>query len=235
MNIVPIITPLDDRPGTVRDGREVERIFDAMLGEIISGVFPPGMKLNEADLAARFGVKRGPLREAIRRLQGRGLLVCQPNAGARVIIHSPREVLDTYHMRESVESFAARLAAHHMTEAEIDQLRQTTADSKAGKVAPPDQPTFHLQIMRGSGNYAIRKLLDEEFYQLLTLWQASFPWLRHRDDRSWFDHERIIEAIAYRDGDCAELLMRNHLRRLRNVIQDNLLKSGFQAEPARPG
>jgi DNA-binding GntR family transcriptional regulator len=227
MNVISIAAS-----ATLRDGREVERIFDALLSEIISGALPPGHKLNEADLSGRFGIKRGPLREAIRRLQGRGLVVCRPNAGARVIVHSPKEVLDTYQMRESVESFAARLAAHNMTEAEIEELRQTTIDSRAGTPAPPHRVAFHLQIMRGSGNYAIRKLLDAEFYQLLALWRTNFPWLYHCDDRSWLDHERITEAIAYRDGESAELLMRNHLKRLREAIVINLRTQAGGFDPS---
>lgn len=211
-------------PGIVqgRDGMEVERVFDALLADVVDGRFGPGEKLNEGKLAARFNAKRGVLREAIRRMQGRGFVTYRPNAGARVISHSPKEILDTYAMREAVESLAARLAAEHMTEVEIAMLRQPTTDSRLGKVPPAGRPTFHLQIMRGSGNTALCKLLDADFYQLLALWQVQFPWLRHVNDKSWDDHERIADAIAHRDGDCAELLMRNHLRRLRKVILGNL-------------
>ncbi|GAA4330338.1 GntR family transcriptional regulator [Pigmentiphaga soli] len=225
MSVIPV--PADST--AQRHGREVERVFELMLAEIIAGTLAPGMKLNEAELARRMDANRGPIREAIRRLEGRGLVVCKPNAGARVIRHSPKEVLDTYAMRESVEGFAARLAAKNMSEAEIDGLRETTRLSRAGDL---DQASFHLQIVRGSGNYAIRKLLNDEFYQLLKLWRTNFPWLRHADARSWFDHDRITEAIAYRDGDSAELLMRNHLKRLGEVILQNLREAGGpEAQP----
>lgn len=220
------VVPISEKAALQRDGRDVERAYEAMLGDIISGALPPGCKLNEQELAGRFGVKRGPLREAIRMLQGRSLVVCKPNAGARVVTHSPKEVLDTYEMRELLESHAARLCAEHMTNAEIAELKRITERARSGSADPSQRTLFHAHIVSGSRNQVIAKMLNEDFFQLLKLWQANYPWLRHGGSESWSDHERIAEAIAYHDGDTAELLMRKHLRRLREVILRNLHESG---------
>jgi DNA-binding GntR family transcriptional regulator len=207
-----------------RDGREVERAFDALMEEIMSGALSPGLKLNEPELTQRLGIKRGPLREAIRRLQGRNLVLCTPNFGARIVVHSPEEILDIYEMREAMESMAARLCAERMTEEEIENLNKAAPAASfydgVNEIERQGRTSFHLQIIRGSRNSAIVRTLDESFFQLLKLWRKQYPWLRHSDDRARLDHRRIAEAIALRDAASAELLMRNHIRRLRDLIDD---------------
>lgn len=205
----------------------MERAFDLVLDEILSGALAPGAKLNEPELARRLGIKRGSLREAIRRLQGRSLVLCAPNLGARIVVHSPKDILDIYEMRESLESVAARLCAERMTDQEIADLRlaslaQTSPYDGTNRSEAPGRVSFHLQIIRGSRNHAIARVLDESCFQFLKLWRTHFAWLRHSDGASRLDHQRIADAIAVRDGDSAELLMCNHLKRLRHVILKNL-------------
>ena len=68
---------------------------------IVTGELRPGQRVSELALAARFGVSRGPLREAMRALEGRRLLSRRPNAGVRVVDLSPEEVNQLLHMREA--------------------------------------------------------------------------------------------------------------------------------------
>src|SRR3954470_18739562 len=117
-----------------RTGLEVQRVYDSLLDEIVSGTMRPGSKISEPDVARRFGVSRGPLREAIRRLEERQLVRCTPNSGARVIVHTPEEVIEAYEIREALEGMAARLAAVNMTDAERLELRQAfDAEKTRGK------------------------------------------------------------------------------------------------------
>lgn len=215
---------------TGRDGRDADRAFEAILAEIVSGVLPAGIKLNEPDLSRRHGVKRGPIREAIRRLQGRNLIDYTPNVGARIVVHSADDILQMYQVRESLESMAARLCAEHLTDREIEQLRAVAAEGPFPEgLRPPeleDHKSFHQQLVASCGNKMIARVLDESFYQLLRLWRSNHPWLRHSDEHSRVDHMRIAEAIFYRDGDSAELLMRNHIRRLRMILVDRFSKGG---------
>ncbi len=214
----------------LRDGRDVDRAFDALLAEITSGSLVPGVKLNEAELCRRLGIKRGPLREAIRRLQGRNLVLSVPNFGARIVVHSPEEILGLYEVREALESLAARLAAERMTDEQIGMLRDAAGQPAfydgVHQVDAAGRMSFHLQIIYGSGNDTIARILDEGFFQLLKLWRTNYPWLRHSDGTSRLDHQRIAEAIALRDADSAELLMRNHIRRLRLVILRKMQERG---------
>lgn len=180
--------------------------------------------MNELELSRRLGIKRGPLREAIRRLQGRNLVHCAPNLGARIVIHSAKDILDAYEVRESLESTAARLSAEWMTDGEIAALREvayeppTYGDARDPAGSASSHLRFHLQIIRGSRNDAIARILDEDFFQLLRLWRVRFPWLRRKDEVSLGEHQQVAEAIAARDGELAERLLRDHIRRLRQDI-----------------
>jgi len=212
-----------------RTGLEVERVLETMMTEIVDGTIAPGAKLSEPHLARRFGVSRGPLREAIRRLQERQLVVCTPNAGARVVVHTPREILEAYEIREALEGLAARLAAANMTAEEVGELRRTfEAEVARGRSAGYDND-FHMQIVRGSHNERLRRHISEDLYRILKMWRMQCRWLRYGGTESWRDHQRILEAIEHRDGECAEILMRRHIARLRTDSIENLQKLGIAA------
>ena len=89
---------------------------------IITGELAQGQKLSEADLATRFGISRGPLREAIRQLEGMRLVKRVPHAGARVIKLDRQSMADLYRVREALEGLACRMAAEQMTPAEVNHL-----------------------------------------------------------------------------------------------------------------
>src|SRR5690242_7914784 len=120
-----------------------------MTEEIISGRFAAGAKLSEPELARRFGVSRGPLREAIRRLEERGLVRRTPNAGARVVDFTPEEILEAFDLREAIESMAARLAAERMGAAEIAHLRRIYESERERGRSSDYENDFHATIVRG--------------------------------------------------------------------------------------
>jgi DNA-binding GntR family transcriptional regulator len=210
--------------GNRRSGREVERIFVALMDEILSGDLSAGAKINEPEVARRHGVSRGPVREAIRRLQERGLVQCTPNSGARVVVHTPKDILDSYEMREALEGAAARLSAQNMTEEDRAELRSFVEREAAGHLVPVGQPNFHQRIVNGSHNNSICAVLNSDFYDVLKLWRKNFQLFRNVDERSRLDHRRVLEAIEYRDAESAEFLMRRHVRRLRDLIKEDLRK-----------
>ena len=95
---------------------------------IITGELLQGQKLNEADLAERYGIGRGPLREALRQLEGMRLVKRIPHAGARVVMLDRDMMADLYAVREALEGMACRTAALRMTDAEIETLRVLLVD-----------------------------------------------------------------------------------------------------------
>lgn len=194
-----------------RKGHEVQRLYELLLEEIVSGVIEPGTKFNEPDLARRFGTSRGPVREAIAKLEERQLVQRIPNVGASVMSHTSDDIIQAYEFREAVESLAARLAAQNMTDAEIDELRDIHRAEKTRDFSR----SFHAQIVIGSHNQRIIHSINDDFFTLLRLWRRNCPWISHGTDASWAEHEKILYAIENRDGEAAEMYMRRHLVRLR--------------------
>lgn len=210
-----------------RDGNEAQRLLKVLADDIISGRLAPETKLNEQNLARRFGVSRGPLREAIRRLQERRLVTCIPNSGARVARHSAREIMETYQLRETLEGMAARLAARNMTDAEIVDLRAVHEAEKRLGHSDNFQNDFHMCVARGSHNQQLLSIINEEYYGLLMLWRRCYRSLQVDSSQSYVEHGRILDAIEHRDEDCAELLARRHVRRLHDVSMKEVERHGL--------
>jgi DNA-binding GntR family transcriptional regulator len=197
---------------------------------IIKGDIPPGHKISEPELARTYGISRGPLREAIRRLEGLRLVVRIPHVGARVVSLSSRELIEIYHVREAMEGMACRLAAQNMTDQEIFSLRtlldehehgleQTEGRSYFQKEGDLD---FHYRIVQGSKNNKLQELLGGELYHLVRMYRYQFSLSSSRPVRALAEHRHIVDAIAHRDGELAEMLMRRHISASRKNIEQKL-------------
>ena len=187
---------------------------------IVTGELAQGQKLNEAELAERFGMGRGPLREALRHLEGMRLVTRVPNAGARVVVLDRKTLSDLYAVREALEGMACRIAATQMTDEQIDQLRhlldshEKQIKKQGGKVYAQKEGDldFHFQIVRGSGNQMLMDLLGSEQYQLLRMCRYRTSRNAERTGPALQQHRQIVEALAQRDGELAEMLMRRHIQ-----------------------
>ena len=228
--------PLEDsESGTLSD-----HVFRCIQSAIVRGEIAPGSKISEPELARAYGISRGPLREAIRRLEGQRLLVRVPHAGARVVSLSPGELLELYEIRESLEGMACRLAAERMSEAEIDELRRVldtherdaAFQAGVGYYQQEGDFDFHYRIIQGSGNRTLSNLLCNELYQLVRMYRIQFSTMPNRPRQAFNEHHRILDAIAERDGELAELLMRRHIaaskRNVERHFQDAAHKNAKQ-------
>src|SRR5215475_5666263 len=114
-----------------------DRVFDAIVEAIVQGRIAPGETINEVNLSTRLGVSRAPLREAIFRLEAKGLVDRVPHLGARVVELQPRDLEELFLIREGLEGMAARLAAVAMSGKDLDALEQSLAAHRhAGARAP---------------------------------------------------------------------------------------------------
>ena len=102
----------------------VEAVTERLEASIISGDLEPGTRLREQVLAKEYGISRGPLREAIRRLEGRRLLERKANIGVSVVALSLRRLDELLKVREALEGMACRLAAERIEQDEVDQIRK---------------------------------------------------------------------------------------------------------------
>jgi DNA-binding GntR family transcriptional regulator len=217
-------------PGELDSPIEIASLVDRIVGRlesaIMSGNLAPGSKLSEQALARMFGVSRGPLREAIRRLEGRKLIERTPNIGARVAAFSEKKLRDVLSVREALEGLACRLAAEQMTDAEVADLARLVEehgrrhDVQAGSsyYQEPEGPDFHFRIVRASRNDWLFDLLCGELYDLLRVYRYKSSTSPGRTRQAYDEHRAIVAALAARDADAAETLMRRHIRNGREQV-----------------
>ncbi|WP_454255385.1 GntR family transcriptional regulator [Pseudomonas sp. Marseille-Q8238] len=236
-----------ESPGFVQADSETlsENVFRRIQAAIVQGEIAPGSKISEPELARTYGISRGPLREAIHRLEGQRLLVRIPHVGARVVSLSHTELIELYEIRESLEGMACRLAAERMTQGEIDELRRVldlherdaAFQAGVGYYQQEGDFDFHYRIIQGSGNQTLSKMLCGELYQLVRMYRLQFSATPNRPRQAFTEHHRILDAIAERDGEMAELLMRRHIAASKRNIERHFSASsgqGVQAKTAKP-
>jgi len=214
-----------------------ERIFSLLREAIIEGDIPAGSKISEPELARSYGISRGPLREAIGRLESCGLVVRRANVGARVVTLSSEQLLEIFHVREALEGMAARLAARNMSDAQVAALRslltehgeQIEQDVEHAYFQREGDLDFHYRIVQGSQNTRLANLLCNDLYHLVRLYRYQFGMPSKRGPRAFVEHEHIVDAIERRDPEMAELMMRAHIRASRENVERLLTEKSRQS------
>ncbi|MFJ9370006.1 GntR family transcriptional regulator [Nocardia sp. NPDC101769] len=146
-------------------GSRASYVQEVMRSEILSGAMAPGTPILQDAIAERLGVSITPVREALRNLESVGLVVYEPNFGAKVAELSAAEIEELYLLRGTVEGLAARLAATSITDAELEQLRathrelrQALADGDVQAMAAASR-RFHDRIARVGGRSIVARHL----------------------------------------------------------------------------
>lgn len=214
-----------------------DQALQRMTELIIRGDIEPGARVQEAVLARQLGISRGPLREAIRQLEGRGLLVRIPHVGVKVADPSLEQVIDLYMIREVLEGLACRLAAERMTDDELKRLRNILFDHSAhedvrkgtGYYQSPGDQDFHFQIIEGSRQARLIETLLGDLYQVLRIFRYRSSVAPGRAKAAYEEHLLILDALERRDGEAAEAAMRKHLLHARKSLQE---KANAQADTA---
>lgn len=191
-----------------------EAAYIRIRAAIREGGLAPGERLTETDLAARFGVSRTPVRQAIARLEAEGLLTHEARRGLTVMRPDHQQVVELYIMREVLEGAAARLAAQHAGETEIAAMaeiieRESGCQGDAGALAAVNLQFHGLLYLAAHNRYLLRSL------EQLSATMALLPTLLTRGNRAeqaQAEHRAIVKAIGKRDGDAAESAARRHVR-----------------------
>lgn len=212
---------LKERP----HGRKEASVADYLSAAILNGRLVPGQRLIEAELTANLGVSRGPVREAFRRLSAEGLIEIVPNRGAVVRRLSMEEALELFEIRMELEALAARRAADNMNDPCVREAfdaaiapiwsiatRHSTADYLQ------ENHGFHAAIMVASGNGQLVKL-HQKLHLSLILAQISSSLSSHVISASLNEHRLIASAIRARDGEAADMAIREHLRRAQDFMR----------------
>lgn len=205
----------------------VDQAFEKVVAAITGGDFSPGEFIKEARIAKQLGISRGPLREAMNRLEGRNLVERRPRLGVQVVRLSRRALVDLFTMREALEGMACRLAASLMTDDEIDELsallekhgRSKGVRSGSGYYQGSADEDFHFRIVRGSGNERLVKALCDDLYYQLRVYRYRSSVRPGRALAALKEHRIIVEALRARNPDRAEAAMRKHI----STAQANLV------------
>lgn len=201
-------------------------VYQAILDAIYQGRLPPGSVVNEATLAQEFGVSRGPVREAVRRLQGIQVITREPYLKARVVTLDANTARELFELRMALEGMACSIAAQRMSDIEIDGLiselegvRHTYVSSAPAEKGVFD---FHERIVRACGNARIINLLCSDLYHLLRIYRRHSGAIIERKEEAFDEHWQILRAMKARDPRLAESLMRSHIRRAARNLFDHL-------------
>ncbi len=204
--------------------------YESIKSDIIAGDLAQGSKIVESELALKYGISRGPLREAIHRLERNRLIVRIPHAGSRVVSLDIKMMEDIYNARECLEGMAARLAARHMSDDEIESLHQLLEDhaesikQTEGKAYFQSEGDidFHYRIAVASQNQWILENLNSELYQLLRMCRHRTGQIPSRPKIALEQHRHIADAIGQRDEELAEMLMRRHISGAWKIVKSIL-------------
>ena len=199
---------------TLATSRPTQRdAYGLILEAIDVGVYKPGSRLVESELAERFGVSRTPIREALQRLETQSLLT---RDGRSLIVASldHNQMAELYVVRTELEGLAARLAAQHASVEEVNVLQQMVdADrmrvSDAAALARSNK-RFHKQLHLASHNRFLVQQLDLVYRSMALLATTSLA-VEGRGPVALDEHQAIVTAISDRDGALAYEAVKQHL------------------------
>ena len=186
------------------EGQTVQKdAYTLILEAIDAGLYKPGDRLVESELAERLGVSRTPVREALQRLETQSMLT---RDGRSLIVASldHNQLAELYAVRSELEGLAARLAARHATPEEVRVLRSMVAEDRALIGGDPRalsraNKRFHKQIHLASHNRFLVQQLDLVHRSMALMAKTSFA-AEGRDEVALDEHDQIVAAIEAGDG-----------------------------------
>lgn len=185
---------------------------------IVSGDLPAGAALSEPALAAKLGVSRAPIREALIELELRGMVVFDARGHTRVPTLTPADLQEILDVRTAVDPLAASLAAKRVSTLCFDALdANIVATAKAATLAEVSHldTQFHAAIVQAAGNRRLQmcwNVLENQVELWLTQMQVHRESMNHDTrDRTVAGHRDLLEAIRSGDPARAEAEARRHL------------------------
>jgi phosphonate utilization transcriptional regulator len=232
-------------PGAAIEMLRSHSLTTLVLGElrrqIVGGELAGGAKLNEADIAARLRVSRGPVREAFRALEQSGLVRTEKNRGVFVRQLSLREADEIYELRAALDALIGRLAAQRIRPDQLQRLRdiikqmQALARSRDVDAYFELNLAFHEVLAEAAGNAALldnyRRVVNElNLFRHETLARDA-----EHIPVSTKDHDAIVQAVARGDSARAERLLFEHVMDSRERLHAalHIPPPGAAARPRR--
>jgi DNA-binding GntR family transcriptional regulator len=203
-----------------------ERVYESLREDILTNRLPPETPLHEASLASALDVSRGPVREALRKLDAEGLVSVIPRRGAVVSSLSREEFLDAYRVREALEVLATRLATPRLGPEDIEELERLhqemvqLAASEDVDAFFSANAAFHALFVDRSDNVKLQDI----YYPLINQmrrYRISSVSLRGGLKRSCEEHQELLEAVRRKDADEAARLLSEHIRMPQRALESD--------------
>ncbi|MFO1058613.1 MAG: GntR family transcriptional regulator [Dongiaceae bacterium] len=231
-------------PGPSAPGGRVTRaelLREKLTEEIMSGLLGPGARLDEQEIANRFGVSRTPVREAVRHLVATGLADSQPHQGATVAGFSTERLAAFLDAATELEVACVRLATLRMEAAERARLVELHARMRHHLLDEAElyaklNDEFHELIYRGSHNEVLVDMILKLQLRLWPVYRVQLT-LLHSARQSYAEHGPIVQAIQLGDAAAAEVAMRAHMTSSATMLErlhGNVLGALPRTAPERP-
>jgi DNA-binding GntR family transcriptional regulator len=210
--------------GGVEHRQLKDSVYLQLRQEIVTAQLPPGYVLREAELSARFGVSKTPLREAFVRLEKDGFVQIAPYRSAVVAGYSRQDLREIYEVRELLEGSCAREAAVNIGTEDLAALNRVVRESAVALEAGDTErlaallDEFDVVLYAQSKNGRITAMLNNIRDHVTRIGRLTVA-IPGRMETSVREHQGIYEAIVQRDGTRAETLMRQHIL---SVMADQL-------------
>lgn len=213
----------------INQARISDQVYQYLRSEIVEGRLAPGERISPDELSDRLKVSKMPIKEAIERLSGDGLLDVQSRRGTFVVQLDSGELAETFEVRCALEVLAGKLAARHITKADLECLRELIAameksTAKTDVLVHMEQnAAFHELIVKRSGN---RKLF-ETWRRLRTpihvagIHSRTDDWI-DRVSREQKEHRAIVRALEQRDPALVEQAITNHIMRASGSLVEDV-------------
>lgn len=195
------------------------RIAASLKEEILSGKYPPGVRIRQEDIAEQFGASRSPVREALRMLDADGLINLVANTGAWIAQLSLAECEEMYQIRERIEPLLVRFSIPHLMEAnkrKLSELASKMEKNKDIEVFLKLDREFHLLSYSGAETALLGEMV-QRLWNTTQHYRRAYTKLLASDGfkPAHYEHHLLLLAIAIGDTDDAERILFGHIRRTR--------------------
>ena len=207
-----------------------ELVCETIRQAIVDGVFSPGERLMEIQLADEMGVSRTPVREAIRKLELEGFVVMIPRRGTYVADISIKDINEVYEIRTSLEVLAAGLAAERISDEELETMQrllveigQHIEDGNIEKIVEIDT-AFHDVLYKASRNKRLAGIINNLREQITVIRRRSMMY-PGRLQNTMEEHRILVDSIAAHDVDRAQNSARLHMENAEHTLLKDMLES----------
>jgi DNA-binding GntR family transcriptional regulator len=205
-------------------GRALWReLLDELEKRIVEGTLAPGQRLVEQDVAAEFGVSRGPVREAFAELARTGLLEINARRGAGVRVFTEQDIRELYELRECLE-VCALANAGPIDETTLDRIKEKLEEAERARrseeltIAVAADMEFHRELCRLSSNRRLVDVWETQAAQVRVVVSSAHTRPGSRVLPVLAEHDLIFQGLVARDLGAAQEALAHHLRSARDLL-----------------